>query len=87
MQNRLFSLRKNIKLSLWACQNATEALVFLLGNIYIKFGSKLYRQNVGNPVGTNCTPLLLICFYFAMRETSVRSPTEEKRYDIFNNSG
>ena len=48
-----------------------------LDNIYIRFGSKLYKQNVGIPMGTNCTPLLLICFYFAMRETS-RSLSQRK---------
>ena len=45
----------------------TDALIYLLDNIYIRFGSKLYRQNVGIPMGTNCAPLLLICFFSAMR--------------------
>ena len=30
------------------------ALTLLLDNIYIRFGSKLYRQIVGIPMGTNC---------------------------------
>ena len=30
---------------------------FLLDNIYIRFGSKLYRQIVGIPMGTNCALL------------------------------
>ena len=47
-----------------------EALIYLLDNIYIRFGSKRYRKNVGIPMGTKCTPLLLICFYFAMKRTS-----------------
>ena len=42
-----------------------EALNFLLDNIYIRFGSKLYRQIVGIPMDTNCAPLaahlFLIC--------------------------
>ena len=32
-------------------------------------------------MGTNCAPLLLICFYFAMRET-----IKETRYDIIEAS-
>ena len=48
----------------------TDALIYLLDNIYIRFGSKLYRQNVGIPMGTNCAPLLLTCFCSAMRGTS-----------------
>ena len=41
--------------NLWSCQKVCEALTFLLDNIYIRFGSKLYRQIVGIPMGTNCT--------------------------------
>ena len=44
----------------------TDALIYLLDNIYIRFGSKLYRQTVGIPMATNCVPLLLICFCSSM---------------------
>ena len=37
---------------LWSCQNVCEALIYLLDNIYIRFGIKLYRQIVGIPMGT-----------------------------------
>ena len=57
----------------------TDSLIYLLDNIYIRFGSKLYRQNVAIPMGTNCAPLLLICFCSAMRGTS-----KEKRYDLID---
>ena len=43
---------------LWSCQNVCEALIYLLDNIYIKFGTKLYRQIVGISMGTNCAPLV-----------------------------
>ena len=44
---------------LWSCQNVCEdALSFLLVIIYISFGTKLYRQIVGIPMGTNCAPLV-----------------------------
>ena len=39
--------------NLWSCQKVCEALTILLDNIYIRFGSNLYRQIVGIPVGTN----------------------------------
>ena len=35
---------------LWSCQKVGEALTFLLDNIYIRFGSILYRQII---VGQN----------------------------------
>ena len=41
-----------------------EALTFLLDNIYIRFGSKLYRQIVGIPMGTDCAPLVAYLFLF-----------------------
>ena len=39
-------------------------LTFLLDNINISFGSKLYRQIVGIPMGTNCAPLVADLFLF-----------------------
>ena len=36
----------------------------LVRNIYIRFGSKLYRQIVGFPMGTNCAPLVADLFLF-----------------------
>ena len=40
-----------------------DALSFLLDNIYIRFGTKLYRQIVGIPKGTNCVAdLFLFCY-------------------------
>ena len=41
-----------------------EALIFLLDNIYIRFGNKLYRQIVGIPMGTNFGPLVADLFLF-----------------------
>ena len=38
-------------------QKMCDALHYLLDNIFIRFGSKLYRQIVGIPMGTNCAPL------------------------------
>ena len=35
-----------------------------LDNIFIRFGLKLYRQNVGIPMGTNCAPLVADLFLF-----------------------
>ena len=83
MQNGLFFTAEKEKYknySLWSCQKVTDALVYLL-DIYIRFGSKLYRQNVGIPMELIVHPLLLICFYFAMRDF-MKSLTKEKQYDM-----
>ena len=50
--------------NLWSCQKVCEALTFLLHNIYIRFGSKLYRQIVGIPMVTNCALLVADLFLF-----------------------
>ena len=67
----------------------TDALIYLLDNIYIRFGSKLYRQNVGIPMGTNCAPLVADLFLFYYERDFMMSPTKEKRYaliDAFNST-
>ena len=56
--------------NLWSCQKVCESLTFLLDNIYIRFGSKLYRQIVGVLMGTNCAPLVADLFCSVMGETS-----------------
>ena len=62
----------------------TDALIFLLDNIFIRFGSKLYRQNVGIPVGTNCAPLVADLFLFCYERDFMKSLTKEKRYDLID---
>ena len=49
--------------NLWSCHRVCEAPTFLLDNIYIRFGSKLYRQIVGITMGTNCAPLVADLFF------------------------
>ena len=44
--------------------NVCDALSYLLDNIYITFGTKLYRQIVGIPMGTNCAPLVADLFLY-----------------------
>ena len=41
-----------------------DALSYLLDNIYIRFGTKLYRHIVGIPMGTNCVPLVADLFLY-----------------------
>ena len=59
---------KNYKL--WSCQKVCEALVYLLDNIYIRFGTKAYKRIIGILMGTNCAPVIAVFFYFVMKEIS-----------------
>ena len=70
---RAFSLlgaEEHKKYNLWTRQIVIGALVYREDNVYIRFG--FFRQVVGFPMGTNCVPLLPICFYFDMTETPWR---------------
>ena len=73
MTKRLFFTSSDqSRYTLWSCQNVCDALSYLLNNMYIRFGSKLYRQIVGIPMGTNCAPLVAdLFFYTATKEISV----------------
>ena len=59
-----------------------EALTFLLDNIYIRFGSKLYRQIVGIPMGTNCAPLVADLFLFCYERDFMLSLSEENQSGV-----
>ena len=61
----LFTAEKHRNYILWSCQKVCEDLTFLLDGIYIRFGIKLFRQNMDIPMGTNCAPLVAV-----MKETS-----------------
>ena len=62
----LFTSEQPKRYQSWSCQKLCDALQYLLGNIFIRFGLKLYRQIVGVPMGTNCAPLVadlfLLCY-------------------------
>ena len=40
-----------------------EQIKFLVDNIYIQVGNKIFRQTIGIPMGTDCAPLLANLFY------------------------
>ena len=46
---------------------------FSFGHIFIRFGSKLYRQIVGIPMGTKCAPLVADLFLFCYERDFVLS--------------
>ena len=55
---------------------------FLLDNIYIRFGTKLFRQIVGMPMGTNCAPLVAELFLFCYERDFVMSLSVENQSEI-----
>ena len=59
-----------------------DALHYLLDNIFIRFGSKLYRQIVGIPMGTNCAPLVADLFLFCYAGDFLLSLPDNNQTDI-----
>ena len=59
-----------------------DALHYLLDNIFIRFGSKLYRQIVGIPMGTKCAPLVADLFLFCYERDFMLSLSDNNRTDI-----
>ena len=59
-----------------------DALHYLLDNIFIRFGSKLYRQFVGIPMGTNCTPLVAVLFLFCYERELMLFLSDNNQTDI-----
>ena len=68
--------------NLWSCQKVCDALVYLLDNIFIRFGTKLYRQTIGIPMGTNCAPLVADLFLFCYERDFMMSLSRENQADI-----
>ena len=69
-QKRIFYFEKNPKkYHAWFCQNVCDALTFLLDNIFIRFGTNVYRKVVGIPIGTCCAPMGADFYCFVMRGT------------------
>ena len=63
-KNAFFTSRNLNKISCMVLSNVCDALILLLDNIFIQFGTKLFRQIVGIPMSTICAPLVADLFLF-----------------------
>ena len=83
-RNAFFTSEKPKKYHAWSCQNVCDALTFLLDNIFIRFCTKLYRQVVGIPMGTNCAPLVADLFLFCYERDFMMSLSDDKQADVID---
>ena len=81
-KNAFFTSDSVRNYNFWSCQKVCEALTFLLDNIYIRFGSKLYRQIVGVSMGTNCAPHVADLFLFCYERDFMLSLSEDNQPDV-----
>ena len=49
-----------------------EYIRFLINNIYIKVGNRVFKQTIGIPMGTNCAPFLANLFLFFMSISTLK---------------
>ena len=83
-RNAFFTSEKPKKYHAWSCQNVCDALTFLLDNIFVRFGTKLYRQVVGIPMGTNCAPLVADLFLFCYERDFMMSLSDDNQADVID---
>ena len=68
--------------NLWSCQKVCEALTFLLDNIYIRYGSKLYRQIVGIPMGNRALFVADLFLLFCYERDFMLSLSEDNQSGV-----
>ena len=62
----------------YTANDICKMIDFLVDNIYVRFGGKLFRQMVGIPMGTNCALLLVDLFRYSYENECLDKPIEEK---------
>ena len=51
--------------NMFTADSICKMIEFLIDNIFVQFGGRLYRQVIGIPMGTNCAPLLADLFLYS----------------------
>ena len=82
MKRAFFTSEQPKRFKLWSCHKVCNALHYLLDNIFIRFGSKLYRQIVGIPMGTNCAPLVADLFLLFYERDFMLSLSDNNQADV-----
>ena len=81
-KNAFFTSEQPKPYKLRSCQIMCDALHYLANNIFIRFGSKLYKQIVGIPMGTKCAPLVADLFLFFYERDFMLSLSDNNQTDI-----
>ena len=53
-------------------------LEFLIDNIFVIFGGRVFQQTVGIPMGTNCAPLLADLFLYSYEADFIQGLLKKK---------
>ena len=63
-----------------------KMLEYLIDNIFVEIGGRIFQQTIGIPMGTNCAPLLADFFYTRMRWSLYKVSSKQARNTSHNNS-
>ena len=80
-RNAFFTSEKPKKYHAWSCQNVCDLFV---GQHFIRFSAKLYRQVIGISMGTNCAPLAADLFLFCYKRDFMMSLSDDKQADVID---
>ena len=84
-KNAIFTSEQPKRYKLLSGHKMCDALHYLFDNIrivFIRFGSKLYRQIVGIPMGPNCDPLVADLFLFCYERDLMLSLSDNNQTNI-----
>ena len=65
----------------------TKMINFLIDNIFVEFGGRIFQQTIGIPMGTNCAPLLADLFLYSYESDFIRNMNKsghKKQCSSFN---
>ena len=57
-------------------------LNWLIDNIYVKCGDKLFRQKIGIPMGTDCAPFLANLFLYSYEYEWIDKQVKQKKFHV-----
>ena len=61
-----------------------KAFTFPVENIYVQFEGMVYKQIMGIPMGTNCSPLIADLFLFRYERDFMSNVQISQRYDLID---
>ena len=66
--------------------NIIKMLEYLIDNIFVEFGGRIFQQTIGILMGTYCAPLLADLFLYSYEAEFVQSLLQAARNTLHNNS-
>ena len=60
-------------------EQVISMLEFLIDNIFVKFGGRIFQQVIGIPMGTNCAPLLADLFLYSYETEFLQDLIKKKK--------